>query len=660
MARKLIDLPEALTVNNTDQYLVQQGDTSKFITSGRKRLYELQEQYTAAGYPVAGNTIDGCTLTEAASWILHSDYTVWKYTGSLPFSATAGTVPSEPTYQVVHVKSASAISNANGGSVQDFIDAQYTTVAELATGKFQVGQYVRLTDRAMGLFLVQSGGTPNGYDIINAGNGNTAVLVNSNGVAFASHYGIVSGEDGTLALLAALNSGESDVVIGDDIVLISANIVIPDGVSLRGQSFSMGYNPSTGERTTGTVLRMVNNASILMGAFTSLSNLSIHNDSVIIPSANDNDFSGIAINLNGDRVTIDSVYTIGHSTSIYCNGTGGHNISKVIGDAINGIDLVNSYDINRVSNCHYIFLATYNASIRDDNSATLSNSRMRNGTAFKLSGANDWTKLTNCFEYSHTIGFRVDNPQQVTLIGCASDNLTDTSPFHAIIPNTVGLYISSDADLTDVIGIQIAGKEVAIQVNSSAGKFTRVSKVTARSCKLLLKILNGYVELVDVYYNGAYPDGAGGGAKSFNSIEFTGTPSVNISGVVTFKGTTNDYQLGLDVKFFGLLSTESTGRKLSDFANSTSANGTMIRNVDGTARAFITIPSPVVSGGVWTLPSGFISAPKVTMTINSFGGTFYTGASYVRAASATQVEYYFNSAIPSSVTLTLTADGFWK
>ena len=73
--------------------------------------------------------------------------------------------------------SAGNVSNANGGSVQDFIDAQYTTVAELATGKFQVGQYVRVTDRAMGLFLLQSGGTIDGIGVLDAGNSNTAVCI---------------------------------------------------------------------------------------------------------------------------------------------------------------------------------------------------------------------------------------------------------------------------------------------------------------------------------------------------------------------------------------------------------------------------------------------------------------------------------------------------
>lgn len=151
--------------------------TSDAVLNPRTGEYDKSVKYAidSIDWSYVGKFADGVTFTKKSDFAIDANGTQWIYTGSLPFTAAAGAVPSEPTYQVVHVKSASAISNANGGSVQDFIDAQYTNTTELATGKFQVGQYVRLTDRAMGLFLLQSGGIANGYDIINAGNGNTAI-----------------------------------------------------------------------------------------------------------------------------------------------------------------------------------------------------------------------------------------------------------------------------------------------------------------------------------------------------------------------------------------------------------------------------------------------------------------------------------------------------
>lgn len=53
----------------------------------------------------------------------------------------------------------------------------YGTVAEIASGKFNIGKRVSVTDRAGAVFLVEAGGSPNGSSILDAGNGNTAVLV---------------------------------------------------------------------------------------------------------------------------------------------------------------------------------------------------------------------------------------------------------------------------------------------------------------------------------------------------------------------------------------------------------------------------------------------------------------------------------------------------
>lgn len=110
-------------------------------------------------------------------------------------------------------KAASKVTKNGGGSVQDFIDAQYTTIAELATGKFKDGQYVRLTDRAMGLFLVKSGGTVDGYRVLDAGFGLTAELVIVDGKINVKFFGAVgnwdmgtqTGADDTLVFQACLD-----------------------------------------------------------------------------------------------------------------------------------------------------------------------------------------------------------------------------------------------------------------------------------------------------------------------------------------------------------------------------------------------------------------------------------------------------------------------
>jgi len=69
----------------------------------------------------------------------------------------------------------------------------YGTVAELASGKFQVGKRVSVIDRNLGVFEVLASGIVNGKNKLNAGGSKVAVYLNT-GVAKTSHLGI-SGED---------------------------------------------------------------------------------------------------------------------------------------------------------------------------------------------------------------------------------------------------------------------------------------------------------------------------------------------------------------------------------------------------------------------------------------------------------------------------------
>lgn len=186
-----------------------------------KLLKEIEKQYQAEGYNVVGNFLEGCILNSEEELILNSDYKLWSYSGSelFPYTVQPLTIPSTPNYtqfiiaEDVIEKITTAISNITAssiptttdGSIQDFIDAQYTTVAELATGKFSAGQYVRLTDRAMRLFLLQVGGSADGFGVLDAGNGNTAIVTGESVYNLAS-YGTDSAAFDSARSLAVDNS----------------------------------------------------------------------------------------------------------------------------------------------------------------------------------------------------------------------------------------------------------------------------------------------------------------------------------------------------------------------------------------------------------------------------------------------------------------------
>tara|TARA_R110000823_G_C15952906_1_gene502449 strand:+ start:29994 stop:31997 length:2004 start_codon:yes stop_codon:yes gene_type:complete len=67
-----------------------------------------------------------------------------------------------------------------------------TTVAEIASGIFNLaGTRLKLTDRADAIFKVVSGGSPDGYGVLDAGNGNTAEIIIEGSIYNIIHFGAV-------------------------------------------------------------------------------------------------------------------------------------------------------------------------------------------------------------------------------------------------------------------------------------------------------------------------------------------------------------------------------------------------------------------------------------------------------------------------------------
>ena len=200
----------------------------------------LRRSYAEAGY----NLVDG-SFEAGGTLVNANDVLLQERTGKA-FSGPAGTVAAGTNpasggfvdksggllrHELATSDGAAKVGNANGGSVQDFIDAQYSTVAELATGKFQVGAYVILTDRAGAKFNVVAGGTPNGFDIIDAGNGNTAVY------SSIESYLIQMGSSSTIASQSVVNRAMQLVptkIYQTENLLINGTVIMSPNKELIG------------------------------------------------------------------------------------------------------------------------------------------------------------------------------------------------------------------------------------------------------------------------------------------------------------------------------------------------------------------------------------------------------------------------------------------
>lgn len=114
-------------------------------------------------------------------------------------------------------------SGRNDVGAHDAIYDRRTTVAELAGGKFKVDHYVKLIDRSMGVYLIKSGGSPDGIWYLDAGNGNVAEYV-PNGIVIPEQIGAdgTGASPSTDSIIAAIQSGYN--VEGAGTYLLSAPV----------------------------------------------------------------------------------------------------------------------------------------------------------------------------------------------------------------------------------------------------------------------------------------------------------------------------------------------------------------------------------------------------------------------------------------------------
>lgn len=126
--------------------------------------------------PIGNLTTDDCTFTKSTDYAVDENGTQWAYNGTFPFTSTAPVVPSSPDYYVVHVRSHSALPDRNAVGAHDAIYRRQTTVAEIESGAFSAGDKLTVSDRDDANFDVVAGGVSTGYGVLDAGNGNAAVL----------------------------------------------------------------------------------------------------------------------------------------------------------------------------------------------------------------------------------------------------------------------------------------------------------------------------------------------------------------------------------------------------------------------------------------------------------------------------------------------------
>ena len=191
-----------------------------------------------------GDFTAGCTVTARNQGVLEVGGSVYVWRGELPKVVPQGSTPASTggigPAAWLDVGDASVRSDLG-----NFIS--YDTTVGLATGKYPAGRRVSLSDRAGAIFIVSSGGTANGFDIINAGSGKTASLIDKTNIS-PEFFGSTAGDASPVfnAMFTAMDNNAVITMKANAAYAFSAGVtssgknmkIVANGASM---TFSAGY-----------------------------------------------------------------------------------------------------------------------------------------------------------------------------------------------------------------------------------------------------------------------------------------------------------------------------------------------------------------------------------------------------------------------------------
>lgn len=246
-------------------------DTSTLPYTGqvRKTLPALEQEYLDAIQGTGGIPI-GAWTSGITTFNAYNEYAVYngipykpRTTATLPYVAQ-GSDPTaspddtnvQPYQEITEAQVVALVESTIPVELPKYTDINYSSVADLSSGipmYADPGSSIIISERMNATFKVVSGGTANGYDILDAGNGNTAELQVSGTYGFLEYFGGVGGgieETGPiLAMVEWCNNNGKIPFTGLDSQCLSP-IITANGISgIKGQSkitFPEGFvNPET-------------------------------------------------------------------------------------------------------------------------------------------------------------------------------------------------------------------------------------------------------------------------------------------------------------------------------------------------------------------------------------------------------------------------------
>ena len=276
--------------------------------------------------------------------------------------------------------------------------------------------------------------------------------------------------DDTAAIQAAIDSiettGGTVVLANNGKYLVASSITIKGKVCLQGSWVNPDVSgPPTAQTysSAGSCIRLASSATIFLAQASSIENILIYRNGMTFPTESGTGYTGTALWATGNAVALRNLLVLGFNKLFYSNGQQRHTIDRVYGDNINGIEITGAYDVCYVFDCHMWPFAS-NTNIYPSSGTS------RSGIAYYAHDGADWIKFTNCFCYGYKTGFKIENANSSTLIGCSVDqNFASGSATHV---DSIGFDITGTSVDTKMIGCQAGACWYGLVVNTVASETT--------------------------------------------------------------------------------------------------------------------------------------------------------------------------------------------
>jgi len=262
--------------------------------------------------------------------------------------------------------------------------------------------------------------------------------------------------DDTAAIQAAIDyvySRGGGIVECFETFKVNSTLNVKENVSLKGQAiYPWAGKSATTFDISGKNSRIILNpsATIQVRNSSGLQGLIINRQG-LVSGENPTTWTGTAVTVLG-ITAIYEVTILGFNQAIDAtsstNGerSGGSKYFKIWFDCNNGIKQSAIYEMSHMYECM-------------GNDITGATTTYRNGSAFEFSNGVDWSRAIGCFSYGYSRGFKLNNTNNVTLIGCGSDgngdigveiigtSRTTTISNHTFAAVNTGVYIDNSTSV---------------------------------------------------------------------------------------------------------------------------------------------------------------------------------------------------------------------